>query len=426
MSDVRKKGTGTWDFTQDRWELKKLGLRKTPKQLADILGEPVPEGKIASRPYWERFLAVVRHGQQKKKRQASHLQERLRSLDTIIESLEAESRDATAFKKERDYVLSIPEGDIDHADFPAIHPDANDDLSILGLEDDELAVRVMNRLHIKKAPAKGGVKDEADRYIATKKGKDKYNQRAAIDIFVKACGNITVKEITIDHYRAFLKLLAQQDNWNDTSKAKNQGRVHTFLHALETDHNHPMPWIGDKRHMLEVPEGDKVQYTIEEVRTALANATGIARTALLMGLNFGFYASDIVELAAEHISDDGTHVSKVRKKLAHKKNRVKPVWLIWPETKEAMTFGIKYRDLQREWDNFRKKFGLPEHKALRKTTAQVIQDHKELGEEESLLFRGESRQGTHHKNYIKKYTPEQVAKLDDALREARTVLFGIE
>src|SRR5262249_40877145 len=123
---------------------------------------------------------------------------------------------------------------------------------------------------------------------------------------------------------------------------------------------------------------------------------------------------------------DGTHVSKVRKKLAHKKNRVKPVWLIWPETKEAMTFGVKYRDLQREWDNFRKKFGLPEHKALRKTTAQVIQDHKELGEEESLLFRGESRQGTHHKNYIKKYTPEQVVKLDEALQKARTVLFGIE
>ena len=58
--------------------------------------------------------------------------------------------------------------------------------------------------------------------------------------------------------------------------------------------------------------------------------------------------------------------------------------------------------------------------------AQVIQDHKELGEEESLLFRGESRQGTHHKNYIKKYTPEQVAKLDKALMKARKVLFGVE
>jgi hypothetical protein len=188
-----------------------------------------------------------------------------------------------------------------------------------------------------------------------------------------------------------------------------------------------MPWIGDKRHMLEVPEGDKVQYTIEQVRTALANATGIARTALLLGLNFGFYASDIVELdEKEHVINGGTHVSKVRKKMAHRKTKVKPVWLIWPETKEAMTFGIKPRDLQREWDKFREKFGLPEHKALRKTTAQVIQDHEELGEEHSLLFRGESKQGTHHKNYIRKYTPEQVIKLDKALRKAREVLFGVK
>ncbi len=78
-------------------------------------------------------------------------------------------------------------------------------------------------------------------------------------------------------------------------------------------------------------------HTIEEVRTALANVTGIARTALLMGLNFDFYASDIVELAADHVINDGSHVSKVRKKLAHKKNRVKPVWHIWPETPDAST-----------------------------------------------------------------------------------------
>ena len=34
MNDVRKKGSGTWDRSQDRWELKKLGIRKTPQQLA--------------------------------------------------------------------------------------------------------------------------------------------------------------------------------------------------------------------------------------------------------------------------------------------------------------------------------------------------------------------------------------------------------
>lgn len=422
MCELRKKGTGTWDYTQNRWELKGRGIRKTPTQLAAILGERVPEGKIASRPFWEKFLAGLERADEQKKRQQTRLQERLRSLDDIIESMEAESRDATPFIKERKHVLSVPEWDIDHADFPVAHPDAEGELALLGLEADELAVRILNSHHVKTRPQKGSVKQEAEKYLTTKKGKDKHNQRAALDVFLKACGSITVKEITIDHYRKFLELLAGMTNWNETTRAKNQGRVHTFLHALETDHNHPMPWIGDKRHMLVVPEGDKIQYTIEEVRTALANADGIARTALLLGLNCGFYASDIVELKAEHVINDGKHISKVRKKMAHKRSRVKPVWFIWAETKEALTFGIKLRDLRREWDKFRERFGLPEHKALRKTTAQIIQDH--VGEEESLLFRGESRQGTHHKNYIKKYTPEQVEKLDKALRKAREVLLG--
>jgi hypothetical protein len=185
-----------------------------------------------------------------------------------------------------------------------------------------------------------------------------------------------------------------------------------------------MPWIGDKRHMLEVPEGDKVQYTIEQVRTALANAEGVARTALLLGLNCGFTKADIGELVEEHVINDGTHATKVRAKLQHKKSKVKPVWWLWPETKAALQFGVTSRDVEREYTKFRLKFNLPEHKALRKTTAQVIEDH--VGESESLLFRGESKGGTHYKNYIRKYTPEQVAKLDGALQRARKVLFGVE
>lgn len=423
MGDVRKKGTGTWDFTQNRWELKRYGIRKTPRQLADILGEPVPEGKIASRPFWDKFLALREQGEQQHKRKTTRLQERLNSLDVIIESLEAESRDATQFKKEREYVLNLSEWDIDHADVPAVHPDSEDYLSILGLQVDDMAVRVFNSLLSKTAPVKGGVKQEAEKYIDTKKGKDKSNQRAAIDIFVKACGNITVQEISIDHYRAYLKLMGQ-DNWNDTTKAKNQGRVHTFPHALETDHNHPMPWIGDKRHVLEVPEGDKVQYTVEQVRTAFANAQGIARTALLLGLNCGFTKADIAELTAEDIINEGTHATTVRAKLNHKKTKVKPVWWLWPETRAALQFGLTSKDVEREFTKLRTQFNLPEQKALRKTTAQIIEDH--VAEYESMLFRGESKSGTHHKNYIKKYTPEQVVKLDKALRKARKLLLGVK
>jgi len=424
MGDVRKKGTGTWDHTQNRWELKKLGIRKTPKQLADALGEPVPEGKVASRPFWERYIALLRHGEQLKKREQTRLQIRLQSLDNIIESLEAESRDATELKKERERVLNHPEWEIDEADLPAVHPDAEGEVDLLASQTDELAIHILNNHYIKRTPQKGSVKKEVESYIATKTGKDKYNQQAALNLFLQACGNITVKEIDIEVYRKFLVLLKQKEEWSDTTKAKNQGRVHTFLHAIETDYNHPMPWIGDRRHMLEIPEGQKVQYTLEEVKTALANAEGIARSALLMGLNFGFYASDMRELTEEHIINGGTHVSKVRTKLKRRKVKVKPVWLLWPETKAVLQFGLTKKDVEREYMKLRTKFNLPEHKALRKTVAQLIQDHPDLGEEQSLLYRGVSKGDTHHKNYIRSYTPAQVAKLDKALETVRGILFA--
>jgi hypothetical protein len=424
MDDVRRKNTGTWDRTQNRWELKKLGIRKTPRQLAEVLGEKVPEGKIASRPFWDKYLVALGKADEAEKRKRSRLQERLRSLDIIIESLEAENRDATEFRKERQHVLNLPEWDTDHADIPAVHPDAKTELELLGLQDDELAIRVHNSHHTKRPPQKGSVKKEVEAYIAAKTGKDKHNIAAALNLFLKACGNITVREIDIEVYRRFKAFLMEQTSWGDTTKAKNQGRVHTFLHALETDYNHPMPWIGDKRHMLEVPEGGKVQYDLHQVQAALAHADGIARTVLLAGLNFGFYASDMVELGDEHVVGGGTHVSKVRAKLKHKRNKVKPVWAMWPETKAVLRFGLTKTDIEREFNKLRTKYKLPEQKALRKTVAQMIQDHAELGEEYALLYRGESRAGTHHKNYIRPYTPAQVAKLDRALEIVRGVFFG--
>ena len=48
-----------------------------------------PKGKIASRPLWDKILHLREQGERQAKKKASHLQERLRSLDTIIESLEA-------------------------------------------------------------------------------------------------------------------------------------------------------------------------------------------------------------------------------------------------------------------------------------------------------------------------------------------------
>jgi hypothetical protein len=52
--------------------------------------------------------------------------------------------------------LTFPElpAQVDHADVPATHPDAKGELALLGLdESDELAVRLLNSHHIKKARA---------------------------------------------------------------------------------------------------------------------------------------------------------------------------------------------------------------------------------------------------------------------------------
>ena len=47
-----------------------------------------------------------------------------------------------------------------------------------------------------------------------------------------------------------------------------------------------------------------------------------------------------------------------------------------------------------------------------------------MGELESRLYRCEGVSGTHEKNYIRSFTPEQVAKLDEALEFVRGKLFA--
>jgi hypothetical protein len=424
MENMRKKGSGTWDVCHSRWELKRLGIRKTPRQLAEELGEEVPEGKTASRPFWEKYLRGLRAVEDTRRREQCRFQTRLKSLDIIIEALEVEGRDASVFKAEQLRVIGIPDHDIDNADFPALHPDAAEQMAVLGLDPtDELAVHSLNATHcraVKPSPKKGGLRHEAERYIASKNGKDKWNQRAALDVFLVAAGDITVREIDREVYLRYIEALKRQDNWNAASKAKHQSRLHTFLHSIEEDFDLRFPWLGRRRYMMPNPEGRKVQYTLDQIRTALANANGIARCALMLALNCGWYAGDIAEVQPEHIADG--HISKVRAKLKHKATRVKPVWLLWPETEAALMYGLTKRDIEREFQKLRDQHGLPEHKALRKTVAQMIQDGS--GEEESVLYRGEARAGTHHRNYIVAYTTPQVARLDAALQKVHEILFG--
>lgn len=417
---MRGRNQGTWDRTTGSWRIKKKKIQKSPKQLEEIFGEPVPKSKEGSRPYWNRYLAVLHQQANITKRKTSPLQTRIASLEVLIEQFEQEKRPCDDLKAELQRCLDVPAHDIDNADFPAPHPNTMTNLQLLGLEGDELAVRIFSSLQPKPVPKKESLRAEVDAYVARKKGKDKYTVRTALELFLKATGEIRIADIKVEHYRKFLDLLSVHPTWNDTSRAKQQGRVHSFLKKVEADYNLIFGFIRNKDYILPMPDGDKVQWPHDQVRDAMKLATGIPRTALLLGLNCGFYASDITSLVPGMF--DGKYIKRGRKKNDHKKTKLVASWKIWKETQAALQFGITSRDLQREWTKFQKAHDFPEHKALRKTVAQIIQDH--VGEEESRLYRCEKGEGTHHKSYIIPYTPEQVAKLDKALAFVENFLFG--
>lgn len=87
---------------------------------------------------------------------------------------------------------------------------------------------------------------------------------------------------------------------------------------------------------------------------------------------------------------------------------------MWNATRASIQkIELTISGIKKQWEQFQTKHNLPEHKALRKTVAQLIQDN--VGETEARLYRCEGVEGTHGKNYIKNFTPEQIKKKDNAL-----------
>ena len=220
----------------------------------------------------------------------------------------------------------------------------------------------------------------------------------------------------MQHYRKFFASLPSGE-----STAYNRLRsVNTFLRRLEIEHGVNYHFRHSPSFKLEKPSGKKIQYTLAQLKTALSEATGIARTALLLGLNCGFYSGDIELLSQDKF--DGSHINTARAKMRHKKNAMVGSWLLWPETKEVLQYGLSNRQVLEAYSKFAKTHQLPTHKALRKTVAQWLQDN--IGEEESRLYRGENVSGTHGKSYIA-FSEAQKAKLDASLMAVRAFLIAL-
>jgi hypothetical protein len=123
VDEMRGRNQGTWDRTTGSWRIKAKKVQKSPKQLEDIFKEPVPRTKDGSRPFWNRYLALIAQQESHTKRQASPLQERIKSLEDHIAHMEQQRRPCDDLKAELQRCIDVPPHDIDHADFPVAHPD---------------------------------------------------------------------------------------------------------------------------------------------------------------------------------------------------------------------------------------------------------------------------------------------------------------
>lgn len=456
METVRKKGTGTYDRTTKTWRLRGKGIQVSIRQLAKLYKTEIPPTEKDSRPYWRRYLQDVEDRIVREKKATSPFPDRLASIERLLAEFASQNRDEGQIRRlqaMREEVLDANPYDTPLTDTPVLHPDMQetaDMLSLAGVDQDMLTIGILNNLAASKpAKVRDSIKTEADLFVERKKAKGHngwYAVKQAIDMFVSVTGDIPLHDVNVHHYRTFNDKVMEYPTWGDRTKANQQQTVKSFLSRVEADHNVSYGFLRNRDYNLQTPEGNKVQYTIDQVRTALEKATGNVRLALLLGLNCGFYWGDICTLTKDmyvtpdrdvttnkvvyvtmtsDMHDKPAYLQRHREKNKHKKPLLVACWRLWGETEKALHFGPlpSQRRMSEHYLAFQLQHNLPSHKALRKTTAQLIQDH--VGETESRLFRCETRGDTHHSSYIVHYTPEQVAKLEKALLQVAK-LYGIE
>lgn len=435
MTDMRRKGTGCYDHSTATWKLRTTTHKysASTRQLSKLFDVELPKSENASRPYWQKYLAMMESKDTATKRDNSPLKLRIWSIERCIGMLREQGQDTTALDAELQRCINVPAHDIYNADMPIVNPLVAPLANELGIEDDDyIRLSILEDKFIKPAiPKKDSLKNEIEIYIARHKAKEHkgwYDTKAALDLFFSACGDIPFREVDTTHYRKFLELLEKQETWGERTRINRQRIVHTFLKRIEADYNVFFGFIRNPDYKKATPDGKKIRYSFEQVQTALKEATGDVRFALLMGLNAGFYWSDLAELTTDHFIN-GERIEKGRAKNKNKGTPMVGSWLLWDETKTVLQYGPqdklgKKRYSRRLWehfDTFAKKHGLPDHSALRKTVQQWIED--KCGERQSRLYRCEKPHGNHGK-YYSSFTPEQKAELDTALTTVHAFIFG--
>jgi integrase len=415
----RKKKTGEYQASRSTFRLK--GQYFQGKEIAQSLRQLSKRFNVEltserqAEPYWRRYLAEIFYIQEKSKRESSPLQRRLISIEAIKE----QGTLTPELQKEYDRCLNIPAHDIDNADLPVIHPDIIERANFYSLSDiDEFEIAV-EQSRLPRIPQNKSLKREADIWLDTFKRKDHtefYQVRATLNLYLETTGHISLDDITVDHYRETIEKIRAL-NCGETTKSNKQKYLARFLKYLAGNHDLRVGYIDLHENKIFRDAPKKIQFADEQVFRALQNAKGIIRSMLLLGLNCGMYRGDICNLKPEHIhGDDNEFCSKAREKLKNRRYIIVPTWYLWKETRQHIRFDIDEKTFEDAWKIFKLEYDLPNHKALRSTVAQWLQDN--INETVARLYRGEAGSGEHHRSYIRPYTTKQNEALRAGLEQA--------
>jgi len=290
-----------------------------------------------------------------------------------------------------------------------------------------MTVRVLNSLAPKPIASKDSLFAEIDRYIGLKANSPPIklaNIKKTLGHFKDVAGPIRLQDLDSSVWANWHHFVNVNNSWGPTTKRDKDKVARSFMHYLAGKHNLPFGFLKVKEYKFAEPDGNKEQWTLEQVKEALATATDKNRTILLLGLNAGQIQEDITTNIPDMVVDG--RLSRVRQKNTWQVKPLKGTWHLWNETSKAMRYDITLPDITR-FNRWCSTHGFPSQKGLRKTAAQWIEDNwdKEgIGDEHSRLYRCDKGQGVHHKNYIKAYTPEQIEKLKRALMLVERFLFG--
>jgi len=280
------------------------------------------------------------------------------------------------------------------------------------------------------------VKTEVDAYLERRTQTYK-NKKAVLlvkqylNLFLSITGEIRPDQITRQHSEAYHQKVIQHKTWKSKrSKANAMQRLNSFLKHLETVFTNLHFGF---RHAADFKVkganvGQKEQWTIEEVQLAikLSKDNPRVRFALLMAINTGAYWGDLMKAHGQYhglqeADIKGEYLSEVSREKNNTKDRItKGTWWLFPETSQALLFGLSKSQLEATFTSFRDEHGLPKFLDIRKTISQLV--HDDIGETEARLWRCEELPGCIGNNYVRVFSEEQIADLKRALVYVREVL----